>query len=422
MLDIRFIRDHPDKIRKAIVDKRVTLDLDRLLAVDERMRALQVEHETLLAERNTVSKAIGAAPQAERDALKARVATIKPRIEALGEQVKGLKEEFDGLMLMVPQPARADVPLGKDDRENVEIKRWGTPPTFDFAAKDHMELGLSLGLLDAERGVRLAGSRSYFLKGDGARLEQAVLRYTYDKLVKKGYTPFTVPVLVKEEAMVGTGYFPQGRDQAYCAEKDGLALVGTAEVSLVSFHADEIVDAKKLPLKFMAMSPCFRREAGTYGKDTHGLYRVHQFYKIEQVILAVADERLSEDLHAELLRNAEELLEDFGLPYRVSYVCTGDMGQGQYRKHDIETWMPSRKAYGETHSCSTFLDYQARRLKIRYKDADGKNVLCYTLNNTAIASPRVLIPLLECGQEADGRVRIPECLRPYLDGRTHLGL
>nr|MBP9708006.1 serine--tRNA ligase [Oligoflexales bacterium] len=236
----------------------------------------------------------------------------------------------------------------------------------------------------------------------------------------RGYRPYSVPVLVRESAMEGTGYFPQGRDEAYLIERDELALVGTSEVPLASLHADEVLDLNQLPLRYMALSTCFRREAGSYGKDTAGLYRVHQFQKIEQVIIAPADAALSEKLHAELLSNAESILQDFELPYRVVYVCTGDLGLGQVRKHDIETWMPSRQAYGETHSCSTFYDFQARRLKIRYKNTEGQNTVCYTLNNTAIATPRVLIALLECHQQADASIKIPACLQPYMGGDTFI--
>jgi seryl-tRNA synthetase len=252
-------------------------------------------------------------------------------------------------------------------------------------------------------------------------LEQAVLRFVYDKLISKSYLPMSIPVLVTEEAMIGTGYFPTGREQAYYVEKDSLALVGTAEVSLTSYRSGEILDHKELPIKMFAQSSCFRREAGTYGKDTAGLYRVHQFQKIEQVIVAESDAELSTKYHEELLNNAEEVMKAFEIPYRVVYVCTGDLGQGQIRKHDIEAWMPSRNSYSETHSCSTFHDFQARRLKMRYKDKEGKTSFCYTLNNTAIASPRILIPLLENHQEEDGSIRIPKALQPYIGNKEYIG-
>jgi seryl-tRNA synthetase len=327
-----------------------------------------------------------------------------------------MKSQLEQLMLLVPQPAYHDVPVGKDDQDNVEVKQWGKPPTFDFKIKDHVELGKLHDIIDIERGVKLAGSRSYILKGAGAILEQAVLRFTYDRLIQKGYLPMSIPVLVTEECMEGTGYFPTGREQAYFIEEDKLALVGTAEVSLTSYYRNEILKADQLPCKLIAQSSCFRREAGTYGKDTHGLYRVHQFQKIEQVIVGPNDPEVSRQLHTELLTNAEEILQALGLSYRVVYVCTGDLGQGQLRKHDIETWMPSRASYSETHSCSTFHEFQARRLKLRYRDKDGNPQFCHTLNNTAVATPRVLIPLLETYQQKDGSIVIPACLHPYTGG------
>jgi seryl-tRNA synthetase len=421
MLDIKFIREHADLVRKGAEAKRLKIDLDRVLELDRTIKPLQVQWEELQAERNALSKEIGTKPAAERDALKARVQAIKAKMEEAEGSLEGLKREFGELMLLVPQPARADVPVGKDDSENVEQRKVGKVPTFAFKPLDHITLGTKLGIVDFERGVKLAGSRSYVLKGDGARLEQAVLRFTYDLLIERGFTPLSIPVLVTEEAMTGTGYFPTGREQAYFVEKDKLALVGTAEVSLTSYHAKEILKESELPKRYMAWSSCFRREAGTYGKDTSGLYRVHQFQKIEQVIVGPADEAASAKFHDELLANAEAVLEALELPYRVVYVCTGDLGQGQVRKHDIETWMPSRNNYGETHSCSTFYDFQARRLGLRYKDAQGDNRLCHTLNNTAIASPRVLISLLECHQTEDGKVRIPAKLRPYMGGRDVIG-
>jgi seryl-tRNA synthetase len=417
MLDIKFIRENPDLVAKGARDKNFKIDIPRLLELDSVCRGLQSETETLQTERNRLSKSIAHASPAERETLKAQVQDIKRRMDELTPKLESAKSEFDTMMLVIPAPARADVPVGKDDTENVEVKKWGTIPKFDFNPLDHAVVGEKLGIIDFGRGVKLAGSRSYILRGDGARLEQAILRYTFDKLCQRGYTPMTVPVLVKEEAMTGTGYFPTGREQAYYIEKDERALVGTAEVSLTSYHSDEILQESELPFRSMAWSSCFRREAGTYGKDTKGLYRVHQFQKIEQVIIAPADAAESEKLHAELLKNAEDILQDFGLAYRVVYVCTGDLGQGQVRKHDIETWMPSRGAYSETHSCSTFHDFQARRLKLRYRTKSGEVKTCYTLNNTAIATPRVMIPLLECYQQADGSVKIPDALVPYMNGQ-----
>lgn len=420
MLDIKYIREHTELVRKGAKDKNNKFDLDHLLALDNAIRPLQSTWEQLQSERNALSKTIGAAAPADREPLKAKVGDIKKQMDQIEEDLKAKKDEFDQLMLLVPQPAREDVPIGKDDSENVEVKKWGKVREFDFKPKDHAALGESLGMIDFARGVKIAGSRSYVLKGDGARLEQAVLRYTYDFLVKRGYTPMQIPVLVTEDCMTGTGYFPTGREQAYFVEKDKLALVGTSEVSLTSYHAGEMLKDSELPLRYMALSSCFRREAGTYGKDTSGLYRVHQFQKIEQVIIGPNDPETSEKLHAELVENAELILQAFGLPYRVVYVCTGDLGQGQLRKHDIETWMPSRNSYSETHSCSTFHEFQARRLQLRYKDSQNNKFYCHTLNNTAIATPRVLIPIIENYQEKDGSITVPEALIPYMNGQTSI--
>jgi len=420
MLDIKFIRENLDSVKQGAKNKRINIDIERLMEIDATLKPMKQELEELQHKRNTLSKTIGRAPTEEREPIKKQVIEIKQQMEKIEQGLQPLEFELKELMLCTPQPAREDVPVGKDDTDNIEVKTWGTLPKFDFKIKDHVELGTLHDILDIPGGVKLAGSRSYILKGAGAILEQAVMRFTYDKLIKKGYTPMSVPVLVSESCMEGTGYFPTGRDQAYFIEKDNLALVGTSEVPLTSYFSNEILNHNQLPQRVMAQSSCFRREAGTYGKDTHGLYRVHQFQKIEQVIIGPADKESSEQLHNELLNNAEELMQDLGLPYRVVYVCTGDLGMGQLRKHDIETWMPSRNLYSETHSCSTFHDYQSRRLMMRYKDENGKTHYCHTLNNTAIASPRVLIPLLETHQQEDGTVVIPECLHPYTGGLKEL--
>ena len=421
MLDIKFIRENPDLVKQGAVNKRIKVDVDRLLSVDSELKDLTLKQEGLLADRNACSKQIPRVSGEEKEALLKKVASIKEELEAVAQKIAPVQQEFDDLMWLIPQPAREDVPVGKDDTENKVVKIWGDIPKFDFKYKDHVELGKMHDMIDIPRGVKLAGSRSYVLKNDGALLEQAVLRYTYDKLAAKGYHAMSVPVLVLEEAMYGTGYFPTGREQAYCCEKDQLALVGTAEVPLTSYYAKEVLDEKDLPIKFFAQSSCFRREAGTYGKDTQGLYRVHQFQKIEQVIIGENSREASEKYHEEILSNSEGILQDFGIPYRVVYVCTGDLGQGQLRKHDIEAWMPSRNNYGETHSCSSFHEFQARRLKLRYKGKDQKMHFCHTLNNTAIASPRILIPLIENNQNADGSITIPECLRKYMGGKEKIG-
>jgi len=296
----------------------------------------------------------------------------------------------------------------------------GEVPDKGFPLLDHVELGRRLGLLDIERGVKVSGTRFYFLCGDGALLHRAVLAFALDHMVKKGFVPMEVPVLVRDAAMTGTAYFPGGEEQAYRLERDRLNLVGTAEVPLTSFRGGEILQASELPVRLVAQSHCFRREAGAAGKDTKGLYRIHQFQKVEQVVILPADEEASRVEHQAILRNAEEVLAALELPYRVVNVCGGDLGQPQVQKFDIETWMPSRNGYGETHSASRFHDFQARRLELRYRDASGELRFCHTLNNTVIASPRILIPILELYQQKDGSVVVPSVLRPWLGGREVL--
>jgi seryl-tRNA synthetase len=359
--------------------------------------------------------------KAAAEAVQDRLTEIKPQIKALEDEERKVLEAFDALMLTVPQPADEGVPVGRDESENVELRRVGEVRRFSFEPKDHVALGASLGIIDIDRGVKLAGSRNYLLIGDGALLHQAVLRLAMDMIVARGYAPVTVPVLVREEVMYGTGYFPTGRDQAYLCERDQMSLVGTAEVPLTAIHSDEILDEGDLPKKYCALSTCFRREAGAAGRDTHGLYRIHLFDKVEQVVIAKSDRQASVTLHDEILANAEAVMQALELPYRVVNVCTGDLGMGQVQKFDIETWMPSRDSYGETHSASRFYDFQARRLKIRYRDEAKKTHFCHTLNNTVIASPRVLIPILELYQNEDGTVTIPTVLRPYMGHRERIG-
>jgi len=440
MLDLKLIRDNPDRIKKAARDKRIDCDVDRLITVDARRRALQVELDALRGEvkesgqlvgvlRNPKSAGYknaleeGKTPEqikAVAEEVQDRLTEIKPQIKTLEDEERQVLEEFDALMLTVPQPADEGVPVGKDDTENIELRRVGEVRKFPFEPKDHVALGTSLGIIDIDRGVKLAGSRNYLLIGDGALLHQAVLRLAMDMIIARGFTPVTVPVLVREEVMCGTGYFPTGRDQAYLCERDNMSLVGTAEVPLTAIHSDEILDESDLPKKYCALSTCFRREAGAAGRDAHGLYRIHLFDKVEQVVIAKSDREASVALHDEILANSEAVMQALELPYRVVNVCTGDLGMGQAAKFDIETWMPSRGGYGETHSASRFYDFQARRLKIRYRNENRKTRFCHTLNNTVIASPRVLIPILELYQNEDGSVTIPTALRPYMGGRESI--
>jgi seryl-tRNA synthetase len=423
MIDIKDLRENPDKYRKAAELKRMTVDIAAVLDVDSRCLSSQQEFEKLRAEQNEASKQIGKLkdPTAKQEAIN-KVGALKSQVKEAEDRWKAAQAQLEPLLLQMPQIPDPDVPVGKDDTENVEVKKWGEVRKFEFAPKDHATLGADLGLLDIDRGVKLAGSRSYFLTGMGTLLHQAVLRLAQDLMLERGFVPMTVPVLVREEAMTGTGYFPLGREQAYAMSNEDPPkfLVGTAEVALTAYHMNETLDGKTLPRKYVAMSPCFRREAGTYGKDTAGIYRIHQFDKVEQVIICKNDIEESKRWHQQILQNAEDVLQKLNLPYRVVYVCTGDLGQGQVAKYDIETWMPSRKNYGETHSASRFYDFQARRLNMRYRDEDGKVKFCHTLNNTVIASPRVLIPILENYQNGDGSVTIPEALRPYVGGRDRI--
>jgi seryl-tRNA synthetase len=321
--------------------------------------------------------------------------------------------------MLVPNVVSPDTPYGLSDADNAEIKRVGLPPVTDYPLKDHVALGELHGLIDIPRGVKTAGTRNYYLKGNGVLLHRAVQQLALDLLIAKGFTLLDVPLIVRTEALNNTGFFPLGEEQTYRIASEDKWLIGTSEAPLVTYYANEIVDAHN-PIRLAAASTCFRNEVGSAGRDVHGLYRVHQFAKVEQVILCQADAELSNTMLQEITENAEELLQRLELPYRVVAVCTGDMSQKTYKQYDIETWMPSRQAYGETHSSSNLHDFQARRSNIRYRDADGKLQYCHTLNNTAVASPRILIPLLENHQEEDGTIRIPEALRPYMNGMTHL--
>jgi seryl-tRNA synthetase len=422
VLDLKFIRQYPDLVKAGAAKKRITCDVDRILELDAELRASGQQIDSLRQEQKQAGKAMAKADPEQRERLMAAQKKLKGDLRAREEKVSGSKEELDALLLRVPNVPAEEVPDGDDDGGNVEISTWGEPTSFDFEPRSHIEIGEAQGWIDIERGARLAGSRNYVLLGDLSLMEGAVTRYALDTMVAKGFTPLSVPTLVRSETMVGTGYFPGGEDQAYRTdERDDLCLVGTAEVPITALYQGEILAHEDLPMRFVACSPCYRREAGTYGKDTKGLYRVHQFIKVEQVILGHSDPAASLELHHAILRNSEEIMRSLGLPYRVVNVCGGDLGQPQIQKFDIETWMPSREGYGETHSASRFHDFQARRLKLRYRDAEGNVQFCHTLNNTVAASTRMLIALLENHQLADGRVGVPEPLRRYLGDREVLG-
>lgn len=422
MIDHEKVRQNLDLYRQAVNDKRLPLDLDNWLAVLTEHNRLKAEVDALRAQRNKLSDAVALLPKDEgafggREQIIDQGRALGRTLGAAEEQLRQVARtlyELDALMPGLPQD---EVPPGFCDEDNLELRRVGE--IFVGAAdgapfKDHLELMQMHRMVDL--GLRdLAGSRAYALTGLGALLELAVLRMAFDFVCARGFNPVLPPLMVKADAMFGTGYFPLGEENAYEMERDGLFLTGTAEVGMVAMMAQRLFDGGELPVRLVGMSPCFRREAGSAGRDVRGLYRVHQFQKVEQVVFCADDAELIEAEHLALLRNAEDILQALELPYRVVRVCRGEMGLGQVLKHDIETWMPSRKGYGETHSCSTFGDFQARRLNIRYRDGAAKRYVC-TLNNTAIASPRILIALLENHQRKDGTIYVPPALRPYLGG------
>jgi len=421
MIDIKQIRENPQKFKDACTAKKFDADIDKLIDVDSTLKSIKQKLQDISTDKNRLGKSIPNLSADEKQSALLQLAELKLEEAKYNEELGQLQPQFDEIMQQVPQPADDDVPLGKDDTENTEIRKEGEIRQFDFEPKDHVQLGLALGMMDIERGVKLAGTRNYFLKGDGALLHWAVLRLAMDYMVGKGYVPLSVPLLMKDEAMKGTGYYPGSEDQTYRMEKDQLNLVGTAEVPLTAYRMGEILSADELPLKYVALSSCFRREAGAAGKDTYGLYRIHQFDKVEQVVICENDAEASRKFHEEILANAEAVMQALELPYRVVNVCTGDLGRGQAKKFDIEARMPSRGNYCETHSASKFYEFQARRMNLRYKDpATKKNLFCHTLNNTVIASPRILIPILELYQNADGSITIPEALRPYMNGKEKI--
>lgn len=422
MLDIRFVRENVDLVREGAKKKRIECDVDGAVAADARRREITPLVDELRNKQKHAGKAIAKASPEERETLLVQQRELKTELKALEEELSGCEATMAELLARIPHPPGPEVPDGVDDTENVELRTWGTPRQFDFEPRDHVSLAEAQGWMDVEVAARIAGSRNYLLLGDLALLENAVLAYAFDHMTSKGFTAASVPVLVRYEPLFGTGYFPGGEDQTYRTdERDDLFLAGTAEVPVTAIHAGEILDVDRLPIRYVARSACYRREAGTYGKDTRGLYRVHQFFKVEQVVIDVADEEKSKAHQAAILNNSEELLQAFELPYRVVNVCSGDLGAAPVQKFDIETWMPSREAYGETHSASRFHEYQARRLKLRYRDENGKVHICHTLNNTVAASARILLALIENHQNADGTLNVPDVLRSYMGGKSVIG-
>ncbi len=441
MLDIKFIRENADIVKKAVTDKNIQLDVGHLLDVDTLRRTIMTEMESLQATKNKVSKEIPTLSEEDKKTKLLEMKEVDVKADELKWKLKAVVLEYEQLMYLVPNIPSPETPIGKDGSENVPWSYWGpqigfvdpkdatkvaeVPTKFAFPIKNHIELGKSLNLIDTERGAAVSGFRGYYLKNEAVLMQYGILSYALKKMQAKNFTLMVPPILDKEFAFYGSGHFPTNREDQYqvvteakgSVSKDpeeNIYLAGTSEPALLAYHAGETLEEKDLPICLCGVSPCFRGEIGSYGKDTKGIYRVHEFMKVEQVVLCKADIIESEKWHENLKLIAEEMLQELKLPYRVLNICTGDMGTGKYKMYDIETWMPSRESYGETHSDSNLTDWQARRLDIKYKTSDGKQKYVYTLNNTVVASPRILIAILENYQQQDGSVIVPEILRPYV--------
>lgn len=408
MLSVDFIRENKERVIETIKNKNREADVDKILALDDQRRTLIQQSQKLREERNQLAKLKDPAKAKDRGR------EIKEELQKIETELQIIQTDLDRSLSFVPNVTLEGVPVGKDSTGNVELRKEGTPPQFSFQPKSHMELGLNLDLFDLERGSKISGFRGYFLKNQGAALQMGILFYVFQKLIKKGYTPFIAPAIVKGFTLFGSGQFPWGEGEVYKLNDEDAYLAGTAEVPVTAYYANEILREEDLPKRFVAFSPCFRREAGAYGKDTKGLYRVHEFWKIEQVIIGKNSIKESKKLHEELQQNTEEIVKDLGLAYRVLLMCTGDMGEPQMKKYDTEIWMPYRQDYGEIASNSIMGDFQARRLNLKYRTKEGKVEYCHTLNDTAIPSPRVLIAILENYQQEDGSIIVPEVLRPLV--------
>jgi len=414
MLDIKFIKDNIDLIKEAVKKKRLTLDLDELLKAEAKRLELVGEVEAMRQKQNEANQKMASRAT---DKLLFEMQELKKNLQQKEEELKEVMKTWQRLMLEVPNLPDVEVPDGDSDAQNVSLRQVGKPPTFDFEPKNHIDLMTDLDLIDTVAGAKVAGFRGYFLKNAGAILSLAIWQLGLNELVKKGFTPMLVPSLVRKESFMGTGYLPQGIEDLYRTQDDEY-LAGTAEVATMGYFMDQVLSTDELPKKIVAFSPCFRREAGSHGKDTKGLYRVHEFFKVEQVVICPADHEESVHWHEALLANAEELMQLLELPYRVVINCSGDLGLGQVKKYDIEVWVPSENRYRETHSISYFHDFQTRRLNIKCQDDQGRKHFAHSLNGTAYATPRLLIALLENHQQADGKIAVPKALVKYLGQET----
>jgi seryl-tRNA synthetase len=413
MLDIKFIREHRDLVSLGAKKKHIDFDVDTLIAADDERRALQTEVDDLRNQQNQVSEQIVNAAPETRENLIANMRELKGGLQAKEEALKAVMVKWQNLMVQVPNIPDMSVPEGASDEENQESKTWGEHTQFPFTPQDHVELMKHHDMVDFDRGVKIAGFRGYILKNDGVLLSLAIWNLAQKFFLEKGMQPLIVPSLVNREAFVGTGYLPQSEEDLYKTQDD-MYLAGTAEVATMMYHSGEVLAQEELPRRYLSFSPCFRREAGSHGKDTKGLIRVHEFYKWEQVVLCEASHQESVKWHETINRNTEEFIELLGIPYRTVTNCGGDLGLGQVKKYDIELWVPMENKYREISSASYFHDFQTRRLNIKYRDTDGKLRFAHSLNSTAIPTPRILVSLIENYQEADGSIKIPEALVPYM--------
>ena len=421
MLDIKFIKENPDIIRDAAAKKGIDFKVEDLLSLEEKRLATLAAFEQARAEQNRLSDEI---PKATDGDVRARLIEdlkpLKERVQAAEEEVKAVMREWQSLMLYVPNIPDMSVPVGADDSDNVVVKSWGDKTQFSFEPKDHIAIMQALGMVDFDRGVKVHGFRGYYLKGDAVRLCFAIWSYALDFWGKRGFNPVMPPVLTKREALIGCGFVPQGEEDIYKTQ-DGTYLVGTSEVPLMGMYMDEVLAKDQLPIQMLGFSPCYRLEVGSHNKDVKGLIRVHEFYKMEQVVLCEASHEESVKWHETLNQNTEEFIESFGLPYQTVVLCTGDMGLSKVKGYDIELWVPKEETYREISSASYFHDFQTRRLGIRYKDDDGKTRYVHSLNSTAIPTPRILVSLIENFQQEDGAIAIPAVLQPYFDNKQFIG-
>ena len=414
MLDLRYVRENPEAVAENCRNRGVVADIDLVVKLADRRSGLIQELNELKHQQNQLAKSVGGERDLERR--KSLIAESRRMKEAIPEretELQMVERRLREEMLKIPNMTHPDSPIGKDDTENVELKRVGEIPTFDFEPRDHVELGEALGIIDFEAGTKVAGSKFYFLRADAVLLELGLVRYALDMLIERGYEPTITPDLARDEALVGTGFIPRGPEtQIYSIEDSDLSLVATAEITLAGSLAGDILNEERLPVRLAGLSHCFRTEAGSHGRASRGLYRVHQFTKVEMFGFTTPEQ--SDAMHEEMLGIEEEIFQGLGIPYRVVDICTGDLGGAAYRKYDLEAWMPGRDAYGEITSTSNTTDYQARRLQIRYRKDAGRPQLLHTLNGTAVAVSRALIPILENYQQEDGSIIVPEALVPYI--------